>query len=247
MPIHKSSVLVMRCQDWSETSQVVHLLARQIGRVRCLAKGSRRGLNPFSGPLDRWTIGEAVISLSDPNRLATLMELYETDRLDGLRRSLPAFYAASFVTDLVMTLVPDLEPQPQTFDLTVDALRAIAEAEPEACTPAAFAMAWRLLALLGYGIDLQRCVECGKALAGGKPIEYSPGRGGPVCPSCRASLPVITLGAKAVQAVAFLASADWAEVRRVRLAQATADQMRAALSARLAELAGRQLPTARYV
>jgi len=249
VPVHKSMVLLLGCRDWSETSQIVELLAREIGRITCLAKGSKRGQNPFSGPLDRWTLGEAVFSISNPNRLATLMELYETDRFDGLRRKLPAFYGASLVTELVTALVPDLDPQPAVFDLVVRTLEVLSEAAPEAGQAVTFAFAWRLLVLLGYGHDMGRCVECNRPLDTKKPIEYSAGLGGPVCQGCRpeGKGKIHRLTAKTAQAMAFLARADWAEVRRVRLSRATAGQMRDVLVARAAELAGKELSAARYV
>jgi DNA repair protein RecO (recombination protein O) len=255
MAVRKSEVLILKCQDWSESSQVVHLLAREAGRVRCLAKGSRRGLNPFSGPLDRWVVGEAVFSIADPDRLATLMELYETERLDGLRRSLPAFYGASCATELMLALVPDLDPQPATFDLAVHALRLLGEAEAAACRAITFAFAWRLLALLGYEAPRDRCLECSRPLPPGEAMNYSPGLGGPLCGKCMPDPkiglppggPILRLSPKTAEALVFLASADWAAVRRVRLSQATANHMKAALSARIAELAGKELSAARYV
>lgn len=249
MPVLKSPVLLLKCQDWSESSQVVHLLAREAGRLRCLAKGSKRGQNPFSGPLDRWTLGEAVFSLTDPNRLATLMELYETERFDGLRHRLPAFYGAALVTELVLALVPDADPQPAVFDLAVAALAQLADAEAEACRAVTFSFAWRLLGLLGYGSDMRRCVGCDRALEVGRPVDYSAGLGGPVCPACRPEGKgrIHALTGKTADAMAFLAAADWPEARRVRLSQATADQMRAVLSARAEELAGKELAAARYV
>ena len=249
MPVHKSTVLLLRCRDWSETSQIVEVLAREVGRLRCLAKGSKRGQNPFSGPLDRWTLGEAVFSVSDPNRLATLMELYETDRFDGLRQKLPAFYGAALATELVMALVPDLDPQPAVFDLVVRTFSLLAEAEADACRAVTFAFAWRLLALLGYGPHMRRCVECDRPLDEAGPVEFSAGLGGPVCGQCRPEGKGKThrLTAKTAQAMAFLTGADWAEVCRVRLSQATARQMRDVLMASVAELAGKELSAARYV
>jgi DNA repair protein RecO (recombination protein O) len=247
LPVHKSLVFVLRCQDWSESSQVVYLLAREVGRIRCLAKGSRRGLNPFSGPLDRWVLGEAVFSLTDPNKLATLMELYETERFDGLRRRLPAFYGAACLTELITTLIPDADPQPATFDLVASAMRTLATAEPEACQAVTFAAAWRLLALLGYVPEWDRCVQCRTPIEPGRPVDYSAGLGGPVCPACRPEGKIQHLTGKTVQAAAFLTSADWPEVRRVRLSHPTAAQLRAILAARVAELAGKELAAARYV
>jgi DNA repair protein RecO (recombination protein O) len=247
MPVYKSSVFILRCQDWSESSQVVQLMAREAGRIRCLAKGSRRGLNPFSGPLDRWVIGDAVFSMTDPNKLATLMELFETERLDGLRGCLQAFYGASYLTELVTAIVPDADAQPAVFDLLVQSMRTLAQVEPAACRAVTYASAWRLLALLGYVPGWDRCVQCGHELAAGKPADYSAGLGGPVCPQCRPEGRVHRLTGRTVQAAAFLTAADWAEVRRVRLSPATANQMRAILTARVAELAGKELSAAKYV
>jgi DNA repair protein RecO (recombination protein O) len=246
MTVHKSSVLILKCQDWSETSQVVHLLAREVGRVRCLAKGSRRGLNPFSGPLDRWTLGDAVFSMTDPNRLATLMELYETARFEGLRRKLPAFYGASCVTELVLAIVPDAERQPEVYDLLVEALRLLAASAPRECQAVTLAVLWRMLAILGYVPALDRCIECGEALAAA-PLDFSPGHGGPLCAKCRPPAGTLHLAAKAAQAIGFLLAAAWDEVRRVRLTPATATQIRSVLAARFEELAGKKLASLRYV
>lgn len=249
MPVHKSTVLLLGCNDWSESSQVVHLLAREVGRFRCLAKGSRRSANPFSGPLDRWMLGEAVVSVPHPDRLATLMELYETDRFDGLHRSLPAYYGAATVTELIQALVPDLDPQPPVFDLVAGTLGRLAAVEPDACRAITFAFALRLLGLLGYGPPADTCVECGQAIAAGRPVAYSVGLGGPVCDACRPRDKgrIHRLSGKTAQAMAFLAGAPWDQVRRVRLAPTTTDQVRSVLSATVIELAGRELGAVRYV
>lgn len=247
MTVHKGPVLTLRCGDYSETSQVVSLLARSAGAIRCLAKGSKRGRNPFGGPLDRWTLGEAVFSLRDPNRLATLMELYELERFEGLRRSLPAFYGACGTTELLLALVPQADPQPEVFDLAVETLGRLARADAPASRAIVFAFAWRLLALLGYGPDLDHCVQCGRPLDGSAGTAWSGALGGLVCPRCKAPDRPVRFGGKSAQAAAFLASADWAEVQRVRLSGPTADALRGALGSRVAELAGRQLSALKYV
>jgi DNA repair protein RecO len=249
--VYKGQVLTLRCGDFSETSQVVTLLGPDAGLVRCLAKGSKRGRNPFGGPLDRWTLGHAVFSLPDPNRLGTLMELYELERFEGLRAKLPAFLGASAATELVLALVPEVEPQPEAFALAVETLRHLAEAEPAAARAVAFAFAWRLLAALGYGPDLGHCAECGAVVedsgeaAGPRP--FSGALGGLVCPRCRAPDRTVRLTAQGVRAIRFLASRPWDEVRRVRLADSTAKALRQALLSRAEELAGQRLSAVEYV
>jgi DNA repair protein RecO (recombination protein O) len=245
--MYKSAALVLRCQDWSETSQVVLLLARDAGRVRCLAKGSRRPKNPFGGPLDRWILGEAVFSLRDPNQLAVLVELFETERFEGVRRRLEAFYGASLVTELVVALVPEADAQPEVFDLAVRALALLSDVPADACRAVAYAFAWRLLALLGYSPEMARCVECGTLLKAGAPADFSPVSGGLVCSRCRKPGDACRLSARAVEAVRFLTGADWNEIPRVRLSEATGRQIRTALERRVEELAGKQLSATEYV
>jgi DNA repair protein RecO len=196
--------------------------------------------------LDRWVLGEAVFSVTDPNRLATLMEFYQTERFEGLRRGLPAFYGAAAITELVTALVPDFEAQAPVFDLAVESLRRLAGAEAPACQAIALAVAWRLLGLLGYMPPLDRCIQCDRPLEGGG-VDFSPGLGGPVCRQCRTATATLHLSAKAAQAIAFLASQDWDAVRRVRLTKATADQVRAVLETRIEELAGRKPSALRHV
>ncbi len=223
------------------------VLGRYTGLIRCLAKGSKRGRNPFDGPLDRWTLGEAVFSLRDPNRLATLMELYAVERFDGLRAKLPAFYGAALATEALLALVPEADPSPEVFDLATEALRRLAAAEADAARAVAFAFAWRLTGALGYGPDLGRCAQCGAAIATDAGVAFSGGLGGAVCPNCTPPDRVVRLSGRAAKAVAFLASAPWAEVERVRLSGPTAEALRRAFGARAAELAGRELSALRYV
>ncbi len=247
MAVVKSAALVLGCQDWSETSQVVHLLARDAGRFRCLAKGSKRPKNAFGGPLDRWTLGEALFSLRDPNQLAVLMEFYETERFEGLRRRLEAYYAASLVTELVTGLTAELERQPEVFDLSVQALGLLADVEDAACRAVAYAFGWRLLRMLGYGPDMGHCVECRQPIEADRPVAFSGGLGGPVCERCRAPADAVTLGPKTLQAVRFLLGAPLDQLPRARLSEATSREIQTALARRVMELAGKEPLAAKYV
>jgi DNA repair protein RecO (recombination protein O) len=42
----------------------------------------------------------------------------------------------------------------------------------------------RLLAAVGWGLDLERCVRCGKGCPAGRAGRVDPARGGLVCSSC---------------------------------------------------------------
>jgi DNA repair protein RecO (recombination protein O) len=66
-----------------------------------------------------------------------------------------------------------------------------------------------LLAAVGYGLDLERCVVCGRPCPEGKAACVDPVRGGLVCRSCGGASTVLMPGVReAARALAGGASAD---------------------------------------
>jgi DNA repair protein RecO (recombination protein O) len=63
---HKSLALTLRVIDFSETSQVVHLYARELGRVHAIAKGSKRKKSAFRGGFDVVTLVEILRIEKEP-------------------------------------------------------------------------------------------------------------------------------------------------------------------------------------
>lgn len=258
MGIHKVQALTLKCTDYSETSQVVAILTRPMGRVRLLAKGSRRARQNFGGPLEPWTRAEAMFSLRDPNRLGTLTEFYEVEGFRDLRKDLNAYYAACYVTELLLAIVPDLDPQSEVFDLTVAVFRMLngartAKPGRDASTGLTkvivFYFEVRLLQLLGYWPGFRFvCVDCGRELLEQAAYEVSPSRCGMICQACRiAEGDVIVVKVKVIEALNFLAQAGLEQLQRVKLNPETAGQMRDLINRVVSEIANRELSCVRNV
>ena len=49
---HRQPAIALRTTDYSETSQVVHFLTREMGGVRLLAKGTKRPKSKSGGAID---------------------------------------------------------------------------------------------------------------------------------------------------------------------------------------------------
>ena len=61
MPANRSLALVVRTVEVFETSLVVTLFTRELGKVAALAKGGRRLKSPFQGGLDLLGVSDIVL------------------------------------------------------------------------------------------------------------------------------------------------------------------------------------------
>ena len=106
--------LVLRCTDFSETSQIVRVFTRDQGIIDMLAKGSRRparSSSAFSSPFDLagW-YDLNYRSRGTDLHLATEARLVEG--FDHLRHHLPSWIDASFALDLLRNLFSPGDPHP---------------------------------------------------------------------------------------------------------------------------------------
>ena len=108
---------------FGETSSVVTLLTREIGKLRALAKGAWRPKGPFDGALDLFSTCEVIVLRRASGGLDLLTEacLLERFRIAG---SLAAYQATVGLTELTDALTADADPQPELFDAVVASVHA---------------------------------------------------------------------------------------------------------------------------
>src|SRR5712672_1282571 len=168
--------LLWKRVDFRESSRVVSLVTRDLGRVTALAKGAHRPDSPFLGRLD--FLNEVYATLSPDRgglRLLLRVELVHERRA---LRSPARFQAASHVCDLADTSLFAGRPEPELFDLLRGGLTLI-ELAPEPTLPqVVLGLELRYLAQLGALPDLSACGQCGTQLTG---IVYTGDDGGLCC------------------------------------------------------------------
>lgn len=121
--------LVLRTFDYGETSQVLHLLTRDEGRVHGIAKGARRLKGAFRGGLDALVLGRAKIyARRGAAELRVVGGFDPEDHFPGVRERLDRFHAAAHVAAILLAFTTEEQPQPELFDLAVAALRLIGQA-----------------------------------------------------------------------------------------------------------------------
>jgi DNA repair protein RecO (recombination protein O) len=231
--------LVLRSVDVFETSLVVTLFTRELGKISALAKGARRLKSPFQGGLDLLGISDIVLIPKATESLDLLTEAASTERFASLRRDLAALYAGYYLAELLSDLTDFHDPHPKLFDAARITLRHLGDARLRPRRVVRFELA--CLRELGLLPSLDSCSNCGVLREAGMDfVAFDAAMGGVLCDDCRPGRPnVLSLSNETLDSIRMLASPGptW---RQVDPSPATLSSVRAAVGAVISHGLGRR-------
>lgn len=182
MAIEKTTALVLRSVDFSETSKVLTLFSRDFGKLRVLAKGGRRLKSNFEVALDLLSVCSICVLRKSSGGLDLLTEAVLNERFDAFRSNLSALYAGYYVAELVDSFTETDDAHPVLYENTIQTLRQLAEGKDRKRTLIGFQL--QLLREVGYAPSLETCVGCGTTVRLSARTKYSIAAGGLVCDDC---------------------------------------------------------------
>jgi len=244
--------ICLRKVEYSETSQILTLFAREHGLLRVIAKGAHRrtkaGASKFDGGVDLLDVGAAVFTHHLGRDLDTLTEWNLLEGHLAMRRSLRGMYLAQYAAELVSTLFEEHDAHPELFDRLEQVLNDLGTPRQE---EAFLAFQLDLLRESGYLAELSGCVECGQATTDGPAVSFSPSRGGVVCRGCEGATPDRTTLdlrlLRLVQGVLRLPRANGTAQRLPRLTRHQTDPINRLLVDHVEHTLGKRLRVAGYV
>ncbi len=200
-----TDALVLRCRDHGEADRLVHLITPRHGRIRAVARSARRPQSRLTGSLMPAT--RSVFTLVSGRELYTVTGARGQERFDRLHASLLPMAVATYLMEIADQSLGERDPAPEVYGLLLGLLTLLdAQRDPEALLRAGEV---RMLALMGFALDLHRCVRCrGEAQAG---AGFAPARG-VLCARCRGAL--APLGADALAALRSAADLPLPELGR---------------------------------
>lgn len=182
---HTTRALVVRRVDYGDSDLVLTLFTESLGKVSALARGARKGQRRFGGVLEPLhTLSMRLDERATSELMALRESKIETPRT-RLLTSLEQMEAAGRALGWVRRAAPPRTPEPEVWRALVallarlDALDAAGSARTELAQTGL-----ALLAAFGWGLDLERCVSCGKPCPEGNSGQVDVARGGLVCRSC---------------------------------------------------------------
>jgi DNA repair protein RecO (recombination protein O) len=174
---------VIRLRPLGESDRIVTLFSLERGKIAAVAKGSRKPRTKFGARLDFFA--------------RSRIELHEAKSLDPVTGAAsiagawervvdPEVYSfLSYVAEVIDGLCEPGMPVPELHELLCELQRLVAPASLAGLRPV---VDLRILAALGFAIELDACARCGSPLgrrpfAGGR-AALSPEAGGLVCRAC---------------------------------------------------------------
>ena len=178
--IVQTEALVLRSFRMSESSKVVVLFTRDLGKVRVVAKGARRPKSKFGASLEPLTWGRYVYYQRENRELQTLSDGDIVYPFEAVKKHYGRLAAGCVVCELLDHMTEDEDRNPVLFRLALDTIQWIGNIKTHALDMPIWYFQLKAAGELGYRPHLSGCVECGKPLEGTH-LGFSPSLGGVLC------------------------------------------------------------------
>ncbi len=186
-----SDALVVRTVAYGESDLIVTLLTESDGKISALVRGGRKSSKRVGGALE--PVHTIAVKLDDRGGdLATLREAALVKVRARTVLDLEALDAAGIALRWARHLFPPRHAEPRAWQTTIELLDELEEGGGSGPRTVLAGAALRLLADVGYALDFDRCVKCGRPCPDGRPAAIDGARGGLVCQSCGGARRLIT-------------------------------------------------------
>lgn len=221
MRSYKVTAIVLRRADVGETDKILTLFSRECGKIPAIAKGARKPISRIAGASELLTVGRYALAVGRSLDVVTQVEVGES--FSGIRRDIRKAGYASYILELTDLLTTEHEPNPDLFDLLLQALYVLQTGGNGEVIARGFDLS--AMALLGYKPQLDACVRCGKGSLGSEQ-HFSPSAGGIVCSQC-GILPddAIPISRAEIAAMRRLSNSEPPDWRRLRFARDVGERL----------------------
>jgi DNA repair protein RecO (recombination protein O) len=179
-----SDALVARSVPYGESDLIVTFLTETDGKLGAIVRGGRKSTRRVGGALE--PMHTVAVKLEDRGGdLATLREATVAKVRARLVTDLASLEAAGIALRWARHLFPPRHAEPRAWATITGLLDDLDDlAGTDAPRPLLAGAALRLLADVGYALELDRCIKCGRPCAEGRAAAIDAARGGLVCQSC---------------------------------------------------------------
>jgi DNA repair protein RecO (recombination protein O) len=255
--VYKTEAIVLERRDFGEADRLLTLYTPAMGKVRAIAKGSRRTTSKLSGHIELFT--HTHLFLATGRNLDIISQSQLIHSHERLREDLWRAALGFHVVELVNHFSEERLENPGVWRALLDVLRRL-DSEPnapagppgEALPPLARdprpELAVRnfesqLLEVLGYRPELRCCTLCRERL---EPLEnfFHAGSGGMLCPGCAdGQNQLLPLSVEAVKVLRLLQEGDYGTATRLRLSAGTLRELEATMRRHITWVLERDLRT----
>lgn len=240
--VYRTEAIVLREMDYAEADRILTLLTPG-GKLSALGRGIRRPTSRKVGHLGLFF--RVQLMLARGRNLDTITQAECLEAYEGLRGDLLRFTHACYAGELVERFAQEGEENQPLYDLMAQALRWLAEEHDLPLWTRYLEL--RVLRVSGYQPDLFHCVNCHQDIQ--PEVNYlHAAQGGLLCARCGPGQPqakAVSLNAQKV--LRYLQTHDTAEVRALKVGNATHSEVESLLRGYLEYTLERELKSVAFL
>lgn len=240
--LHRTECIVLRRLDLGEADRMLTIFSQERGKLRVVAKGVRKTQSRLAGHLEPFA--RTSVLLAEGRNLDIVSQAQIVEPFRALRASESTIACAGYIADLLDQLTVDEQPNVVLYEVVVESLNRLDKQLDPFITLRWFELT--ALRVLGFGVELRRCVGCGKELAP-EVNAFSPEGGGVVCAECAPAEPVtLPLSVNGLKLMRLLES-DLDRVDRLRFGEVLRREVESIMHVYVQHLIGRELRSLRVL
>ena len=184
--VYQAEAIVTKRTKLGEADRILTLYTPDYGKVRAVAKGSRRTNSKLGGHVELLT--HSLLLLAKGRNLDIITQAQTIQGFLPLKEDLRRMSCGLYITELIDSFTAEDEGNRQIFELLKETLDQLSQAQKSDTIVRYFEM--HLLEFTGYRPQLQQCANCGGAL---KPVQnyFSSSQGGALCGDCSYEEPIV--------------------------------------------------------
>ena len=184
MAIQSSEAIVLNRIPLGDTSLLVTVYARALGKIKLVARGARRPKTRMASSLQPFCVINVTFNHRENRELQTLSKVEAGPFFRHIGEDLTRVAYASAVCELVNRLVLGEEPGDSLFGLIIRTLQAIDQLPAEACEVLFWRFQLEFADIYGTGPEFSTCMGCGRNPEEAS-VRFSPSLGGILCRDCQ--------------------------------------------------------------
>lgn len=234
--------IVLRRRDLGEADRIITIFTAERGKLRIVAKGTRRPSSKMAGHLEPFCATRLLVARA--RNLDIISQAETIEHFSALRASETAIATAGYLAELIDALMPEDQAHESVYELTYAALRLLSEDHDPRLVTHIFEMG--LLRQLGYRPELVTCVMCGAEILpvpNGFALD-----GGVICPNCLRVRPdAVTLSVNALKLLRAIDRGDIERLFTLRVPNTIWREVGDVLNAYITRVTGRESPARRVL
>ncbi len=234
---YQTEAIIIKRTKFSEADRLLTLFTLDCGKVRAIAKGSRKPGSKLGGNVE--LLAHSQLMLARGRNLDIITQAQAIDNFLPVRESLELMSAGFYLSELMDNFTEENVEDRELFTLLLNTLRQLSETGDMERLLRYFEL--RLLSHLGYRPQFQKCANCGRELQA-EVNYFNPAQGGALCRECGyPDMGAKVLSVNALKVLRLWLQCDYATASRVKLSSELTNEIKSLLRENIKYVLEKQL------